>query len=85
MEQLLEELQQMQQFVLLYPPQGEKGPNRVTTVIFKQTLQNSPWPKLWVWISSSILPNEGNTSCRLQVLQSTRLIRLLLYLPVNSR
>jgi hypothetical protein len=38
MEQLLEELQQMQQFVLLYPPQGEKGPNRVTTVLSKQTL-----------------------------------------------
>jgi hypothetical protein len=26
--QLLEELQQIQQFVLLYPPQGEKAPNR---------------------------------------------------------
>src|SRR5258707_11792285 len=38
MEQLLEELQQIQQFVLLYPPQGEKGPNRVSTVISKQTL-----------------------------------------------
>ena len=46
--------------------------------------RNSPWPKLWVWISS-ILPNVGNTSCRLQILQSTRLIRLLLYLSVNSR
>jgi hypothetical protein len=38
MEQLLEELQQIQQFVLLYPTQGEKGPNRVSTVISKQTL-----------------------------------------------
>ena len=28
----------MQQFVLLYPPQGEKGPNRVATVLSKQTL-----------------------------------------------
>jgi len=37
-EQLLEELQQIQQFVLLYPPQGEKGPNRVSTVLSKQTL-----------------------------------------------
>ena len=37
-EQLLEELRQIQQFVLLYPPQGEKGPNRVTTVLSKQTL-----------------------------------------------
>jgi transposase len=38
MEQLLEELRQIQQFVLLYPPQGEKGPNRIATVLSKQTL-----------------------------------------------
>jgi transposase len=37
-EQLLEELRQIQQFVLLYPPQGEKGPNRVATVLSKHTL-----------------------------------------------
>lgn len=37
-EQLIEELQQIQQFVLLYPPQGEKGPNRLSTVLSKQTL-----------------------------------------------
>jgi transposase len=37
-EQLLEELRQIQQFVLLYPTQGEKGPNRVATVLSKQTL-----------------------------------------------
>ncbi len=38
MEQLLEELSQIQQFMLLYPPQGEKGPNRVATVLSKQSL-----------------------------------------------
>lgn len=38
LEQLLEELRQIQQFVLLYPPQGAKGPNRVATVLSKQTL-----------------------------------------------
>ena len=38
MEQLLEELRQMQESVLLYPPQGDKGPNRVATVLSKQTL-----------------------------------------------
>ena len=38
MEQLLEELRQIQQFVLLYPPQGQKGPPRVATVLSKQTL-----------------------------------------------
>lgn len=38
MEQLLEELRQIQQFILLYPPQGDKGPHRVATVLSKQTL-----------------------------------------------
>ena len=38
MEQLLEELGQMQQFALLYPPLGEKGPSRVATILSKQTL-----------------------------------------------
>ena len=38
MEQLLEELRQIQQFVLLYPRQGDKGPNRVALVLSKQTL-----------------------------------------------
>jgi hypothetical protein len=38
MEQLLEELRQIQQFVLLYPALGEKGPHRVATVLSKQTL-----------------------------------------------
>src|SRR5215471_2357238 len=38
MEPLMEELRQIQQFVLLYAPQGEKGPNRVATVLSTQTL-----------------------------------------------
>src|SRR6516164_4358400 len=38
MEQLLEELQQIQQFVLFYPQQGEKGPDRAAYVLSKQTL-----------------------------------------------
>jgi transposase len=38
MEQLIEELQQIQQFILLYPRQGEKGPDRATYVLSKQTL-----------------------------------------------
>ena len=36
-EQLLHELRQIQQFVLLYPPQGEKGPPRAAVVRSKQT------------------------------------------------
>src|SRR5215471_7405261 len=38
MEQLLEELKQIQHFVLLYPPQGETGPPRAAIVRSKQTL-----------------------------------------------
>ncbi|HJX53350.1 MAG TPA: IS1634 family transposase [Polyangia bacterium] len=37
-EQLLEQLDQIQQFTLLYPPLGDKGPDRVATVLSKQTL-----------------------------------------------
>jgi len=37
-EQLLEELREIQQVVLLYPPQGEKGPCRTATVLAKQSL-----------------------------------------------
>jgi hypothetical protein len=38
MERLIEELGQIRQFAPLYPPQGEKGPNRVATILSKQTL-----------------------------------------------
>jgi transposase len=38
MEKLLEELQQIQEFVLLFPRQGEKGPDRAIFVLSKQTL-----------------------------------------------
>ena len=37
-EELLEQLRQIQKYTLLYPPQGEKGPNRVATVLSKQSL-----------------------------------------------
>jgi transposase len=37
-EQLLEELADIHQVVLLYPPQGEKGPFRTATVLSKRTL-----------------------------------------------
>src|SRR6266550_4224507 len=38
MEQLIEELRRIQQFILLYPRQGEKGPHRAAQVLSKQTL-----------------------------------------------
>ena len=37
LEQMLDELRQIEQFVLLYPPQGEKGPHRAAVVESKQT------------------------------------------------
>jgi transposase len=37
-EQLLEELEQIKQFVLLYPRQGEKGPPRTAYVLSQQSL-----------------------------------------------
>jgi transposase len=37
-EQLLDQLRQIQKYNLLYPPQGGKGPNRVATVLSKQSL-----------------------------------------------
>jgi hypothetical protein len=38
LEQLLEELAEIKQFVLLYPTQGEKGPARTAYVLSQQTL-----------------------------------------------
>jgi transposase len=38
LQQLLEELAQIKQFVLLYPTQGEKGPPRTAYVLSQQTL-----------------------------------------------
>ena len=38
MEQLLEQLGQIQQLSLLYPPLGDKGPRRLATVLSKQSL-----------------------------------------------
>jgi transposase len=46
MEQLLEELQQIQQFVLLYPRQGEKGTPRAAYVLSKQTLAQQALAKV---------------------------------------
>jgi hypothetical protein len=37
-EDLLEQLRHIQKYTLLYPPQGEKGPNRGATVLSKQSL-----------------------------------------------
>jgi transposase len=46
MEQMLDELRQIQQFVLLYPPQGDKGPHRAAVVRSKQTLPQQQLAKI---------------------------------------
>jgi transposase len=37
-EELIHQLDQIKQFVLLYPSLGDKGPDRASTVLSKQTL-----------------------------------------------
>ena len=44
-ETLPEELQQIQQFVLLYPREGEKGPDRAACVLSSRPWCNKFWPK----------------------------------------
>ncbi|HEY6340088.1 MAG TPA: hypothetical protein VIY49_01235 [Bryobacteraceae bacterium] len=61
MEQLMEELRQIQQFVLLYPPQGEKGPNRAASVLSKQTLAQQALAKTLGLDQLQITPR-GNTA-----------------------
>ena len=46
MDQMLAELRQIQQFVLLYPPQGEKGPRRAAVVRSKQTFPQQQLAKM---------------------------------------
>src|SRR6266516_2096412 len=46
MEQMLAELRQIQQFVLLYPPLGEKGPRRAAVVRSKQTFPQQQLAKM---------------------------------------
>lgn len=46
MDQMLDELRQIEQFVLLYPPQGEKGPRRAAIVQSKQTFPQQQLAKI---------------------------------------
>ncbi|MEO7143731.1 MAG: hypothetical protein ABI165_09545 [Bryobacteraceae bacterium] len=64
MEQFLEELRQIQQFVLLYPPLGGNGPNRVATVLSKQTLAQQALAESLA-LNSSVVPNVGTTELSL--------------------
>lgn len=46
MEQMIDELRQIGQFVLLYPPQGDKGPRRAAIVQSKQTFPQQQLAKV---------------------------------------
>jgi len=62
MENLLDELRQIQQFVLLYPPQGEKGPHRAAVVLSKQTIPQQQLARVLGLDQLRITPKVGNTN-----------------------
>ena len=62
MENLLDELRQIQQFILLYPPQGEKGPHRAAVVLSKQTIPQQQLARVLGLDQLRITPNVGNTN-----------------------
>jgi transposase len=61
MENLLDELRQIQQFILLYPPQGEKGPHRAAVVLSKQTIPQQQLARVLGLDQLRITPKVGNT------------------------
>ena len=62
MENLLHELRQIQQFILLYPPQGEKGPHRAAVVLSKQTIPQQQLARVLGLDQLRITPKMGNTT-----------------------
>ena len=62
MENLLDELRQIQQFILLYPPQGEKGPHRAAVVLSKQTIPQQQLARVLGLDQLRITPKVGNTN-----------------------
>ena len=62
MENLLDELRQIQQFILLYPPQGEKGPHRAAVVLSKQTIPQQQLARVLGLDQLRITPKMGNTT-----------------------
>jgi len=59
MENLLDELRQIQQFILLYPPQGEKGPHRAAVVLSKQTIPQQQLARVLGLDQLRITPKSG--------------------------
>ena len=62
MENLLDELRQIQQFILLYPPQGEKGPHRAAVVLSKQTIPQQQLARVLGLDQLRNTPKVGNTN-----------------------
>jgi hypothetical protein len=82
---LLEELRQIQEFVLLYPPQGEKGPNRIATVLSKQTLPQQALPKTLGLDQLRLTPRGAIRRATRNLLPKQLLTFLFLLFSVNSR
>ena len=61
MEQVIEELRQIQQFVLLYPAQGDKGPHRAAVVLSKQTLPQQQLARTLGLDQLGLSPKVGKT------------------------
>ena len=61
MDKLLDELRQIQQFILLYPPQGEKGPHRAAVVLSKQTIPQQQLARVLGLDQLRITPKVGKT------------------------
>src|SRR5712691_7508903 len=62
MENLLDELRQIQQFILPYPPQGMKGPHRAAVVLSKQTIPQQQLARVLGLDQLRITPKMGNTT-----------------------
>jgi hypothetical protein len=62
MENLLDELRQIHQFILLYPSQGERGPNRAAVVLSKQTIPQQQLIRILGLDRLGITPKVGNTN-----------------------
>jgi len=62
MENLLKKLRQIQQFILLYPPQGEKGPHRAAIVLSKQTIPQQQLARVLGLDQLRSTPKVGNTN-----------------------
>ena len=84
MEQLREQLDQIAQFALLYPPQDEKAPNRVALVLSKETLAQQSLAKELGWTHCR-RAEEGNTRATPSISFRSIIFRFVFEIPSNHR